>query len=374
MPPVLVRDFCQGNDGEIKRIANALLVSMANTPGLAPGERTGPGAKNSPPGGGDRPDQLRRLVDDLRIRTLAPLPLRRCSARQRVGGCCQKTRVGRHWAWQVPDDSETTQAYSTQSVLVFARKGEAVFKVRVRVIDVLGDTEKYPCHFNYKVGDEIVWTGAELKGRICPSSLQLLAPKINDLYKAGPRWVDSAYYLPFWYAPPSARDSSRKKYDGLGFRNVSETIPHLPYGMSLLLDPKAFTRPPCSTREVAKDVVVRCPDTRTSVVFKLEAFDLADDGLSVTFFRRMMVILSKVLKRPEIPVEKIIDEFSEEERDEIYPALSPILVECLLEELSLIGFLEVKSGRATTVTSAGEKKLEDFIEGLGADEREALRL
>lgn len=108
--------ICQRDAGEIQRIANALLVSMANTREAGAGRAHRAWgrhpAKNSPPDGGDRPDQLRRLVDDLRTRTPAPLLLRRCSARQQIRSRCQKTRVSRHWARQILDDSETTQAYS----------------------------------------------------------------------------------------------------------------------------------------------------------------------------------------------------------------------------------------------------------------------
>jgi len=248
-----------------------------------------------------------------------------------------------------------------------------MFKVKATVVDMLGDVEKYPCHFNYKIGDEIIWTGAEFKGRICPAFLPMLPPKVADLYAAGPRYVESAYYYPFWYAPTSVYAPSLKKYDGIGFRNVLHTIDDLKYGMSLLRPPNSFLWPPHPERTVARDVMLICPDFRTSVVLKLEAFDLADDGDCVTYFRREMSILNKVLPKPGIAVAKILNEFTREEIEEIYPCLSQILVGILVEELELVGYLEIKDGKAT-VTDKGAKKIEDFKASLTAEEKEALKM
>jgi hypothetical protein len=143
--------------------------------------------------------------------------------------------------------------------------------------------------------------------------------------------------------------------------------------MSLLRDPNSFKWPPHPERTVAKDVMLICPDYRTSVQIKLEAFDLADDGDSVTYFRRMMSILNRVLPKPGIAVDKILKEFTKEEIENIYPALSEILVELLVEELDLMGYLEVKDGKAK-VTDKGMKKLEAFKSNLTAEEREALKM
>jgi hypothetical protein len=45
----------------------------------------------------------------------------------------------------------------------------------------------------------------------------------------------------------------------------------------------------------------------------------------------------------------------------------------LVEELELVGYMEVKEGRAF-VTEKGEAKLRDFKAGLSLEEREALRI
>ena len=33
------------------------------------------------------------------------------------------------------------------------------FKVKATLIGFLGNTERYPCHFNHKVGDEVIFDG-----------------------------------------------------------------------------------------------------------------------------------------------------------------------------------------------------------------------
>lgn len=248
-----------------------------------------------------------------------------------------------------------------------------MFKVRATVIDVLGDESKYPCHFNYKIGDEIIWTGAEYKGRICPAILTPLSQKVQNLYTAGPRYIEPGYYHPFWYAPVSTYDPSLKKYDGIGFRPVLKTIEDDKYGMSKLRPANSFKWPPHPERTVSKAVTLTCPDLRTAVLLKLEAFDLADDGDSVTYFRRDMCILDRVLPKPGIAVKDIINEFTREEIEDIYPSLSQMLINCLIEDLEIMGYLKIEQGKAT-VTQKGEAKLDNFKETLSAEEREALNI
>jgi ribosomal protein S19E (S16A) len=86
-----------------------------------------------------------------------------------------------------------------------------------------------------------------------------------------------------------------------------------------------------------------------------------------------MVILDKILKRPGIGVDKILDEFSKEQIEGIYPALSQIMVQVLIEELELMGYLEIHDGRAV-VSKMGEAKLEGFTRSISPEEREALGL
>ncbi len=52
------------------------------------------------------------------------------------------------------------------------------FKVKVTLIGFLGNTERYPCHFNHKVGDEVIFDGekyiAKRKKRLLKSTVQFI--------------------------------------------------------------------------------------------------------------------------------------------------------------------------------------------------------
>jgi uncharacterized repeat protein (TIGR04076 family) len=247
------------------------------------------------------------------------------------------------------------------------------FKVRARVVAILGDEEKYPCHMQHKIGDEIIFDGEKYIGRLCPVVWPLLVPKVSALYAAGPRYVDPAFYFPFWYAPPSVHDPSRKIYDGLGFRTVFQTHEAQPYSQASLLPPDAFKWPPHPERNVAKEISVVCPDARTSVVFMLEPFDLSDKGFDVPYFRRQMLVLDRVLKKQGIPEAAIVDLFSKEERYDIYPPLVSEILYPLDDELVIMDYMERKDGNVS-VTKKGEARLEEFKRTLTAEERSALKL
>jgi uncharacterized repeat protein (TIGR04076 family) len=248
-----------------------------------------------------------------------------------------------------------------------------MFKVKATVVGFLGNIERYPCHFGHKVGDEVIWDGEKFIGRLCGSVWPALIPKVNALWSAGPRYVEPAYYYPFWYASLSESDPGQKKYDGLGFKNVLKTIVEPPSHLAHLQPPDAFKWPPHGERTIAKDIMVTCPDTRSSMVMKVEAFDLADKGYDIPYFRRQMSILSKVSQKPGINVDKILNEFSKKQIEEIYPPLAPMLVQCLVEELELMAFLEIQNGKAS-ITKKGQKKLEEFKASIPAEERKLLEL
>ena len=249
------------------------------------------------------------------------------------------------------------------------------FQIKATVVGFLGDEEKYPCHFLHKVGDEFIYDGEKFVGKICPSMVRLLITAMMPLHAGGPRFMPpAAHYYPFWYTTNSKKDPARAKYDGLGFQNVLDSKPELPYHMANMAPPHSYVWPPIKERTIAMDAfTVVCPDIRTSMVMKARSFDLSDKGYDTPYFRREMVILDRVSKKQGLPVDEILSQFSREEIEQIHPAMSPILVDCLTEELTLMEYLEIKDGKAF-VPEKGQKKLKAFKTTLSEEEREALKV
>jgi uncharacterized repeat protein (TIGR04076 family) len=241
-----------------------------------------------------------------------------------------------------------------------------MFQVKATLVEFLGDEQKYPCHFSHMVGDEFVYDGDVFHGRLCPHVITVLMPRMEALYDAGPRYVQPPYYSPFWYAPLSARDASMKTYDGVGWRALPEDIPEPPYNLKALLPKGGFTYPTNVERNVLKDVMVLCPDVRTSALFRVEAFDLAEGGEAAPYFRKQMAILQAIKTHPGIPAAEIREKLSRAHRETIYPLAAPVLVAALSEELESLGYLRADAGRMY-VTQAGDAKLEDFKTRVGSE-------
>jgi uncharacterized repeat protein (TIGR04076 family) len=248
-----------------------------------------------------------------------------------------------------------------------------VFNVKATIIGFLGDENKYPCHFGYKIGDEIIFDGEKCHGRVCSHVWTVLMPKVTALMSAGPRYVDPDYYVPFWYAPCSKRDPEMKMYDGVGYRSVKETVVEPPHHLASMTPPGSFLYPPPEERNVLKDTTVICPDARTSAVIQIEAFDVSALGDAVPYYRKQMLILNIAKQKPDIAIKKIRDEFSDIQKEEVYPLLAPVLVQALVEELALVGHLIVNNGKAR-LTPRGAGKLQEFVAGLTGKERKALNL
>jgi uncharacterized repeat protein (TIGR04076 family) len=246
-----------------------------------------------------------------------------------------------------------------------------MFKVKAVVINFLGDKEKYPCHHQYKLGDEFIFDGAGFSGTICPSLALEVVPMMMNIHAAGPRYRGYIYYYPFLYAPQSVDAPELKKYDGMGYKNIFSNYSEPKYSLASLATSSTFTWPPPDTRMPAPGVFITCPDFRTSVRVKIEAFDLSDTGRNIPFFRRDMTILDKVQRKPGIEVEKILGEFTKEQIEDIYPALSQIMVKVLLEEMELMGYVETRDGKAFPTARTGGK-LKAFTDSLSEDEKRAL--
>jgi hypothetical protein len=119
-----------------------------------------------------------------------------------------------------------------------------------------------------------------------------------------------------------------------------------------------------------KDVMVICPDARTSALFKLEAFDLAERGEASPYFRKQMAILEVVRRTGGIREDEVREKLARVHREEISSGCSGV-VAALVEELEAIGYLKVEAGQLR-VTKAGDAKLEDFKSRATDEVRKAL--
>ena len=86
-----------------------------------------------------------------------------------------------------------------------------------------------------------------------------------------------------------------------------------------------------------------------------------------------MVILDRVARKQGIPVDAILAEFSQKERENIYPPLVIEMLLPLMAELELLGYLDVTGGMAT-VTEKGLVKRVYFKDSLTAEESELLNV
>jgi uncharacterized repeat protein (TIGR04076 family) len=253
-----------------------------------------------------------------------------------------------------------------------------MFKVKATVVGFGKDESKGPCHFRYKIGDEIVFDGETIVGRLCPNMMPKFGQAFRDLFASGGRHKEgeiAASYYPFFHSPQSVYDPAYKKYDGVGFR---PTLERPEEGYKFVADETLFDTPPGGKFIIGKgtekrDFTLVCGDNHTQVQFKLEAFDLADRGDALPYYRRSMTILSKVSAKPGIAMDKIINEYTRDERDNIYPSLGQRMVAVIIGELELLGLVNVKNDKVS-ITDKGKKKLESFIKSLTAEEKKALKL
>jgi uncharacterized repeat protein (TIGR04076 family) len=253
-----------------------------------------------------------------------------------------------------------------------------MFKVKATVIGFDKDEVQYPCHFRYSIGDEIVYDGETISGRICPAVLTDLGQAFKALQSSGGRHQEGeppGSYYPFWHSPLSVYDPAYKKYDGVGFRPTLER-PEEDY--KFIPDETLYDIPPGGKYHIGKGTEKRvftivCPDQKTLVRFKVEALDLSDKGDGLPYFRRAMSLLNKISLKPGIAMDQILNEFSKDEVLNIYPSLGQKMTEVLVGELELMGYVDVKN-RNVIATNKGSKKLDDYKSSLIKEESEALNM
>jgi uncharacterized repeat protein (TIGR04076 family) len=105
-----------------------------------------------------------------------------------------------------------------ERTLVERQQEAREFQVRATVVAFLGNDEISPCHFQHKVGDQVVFDGESCHGRLCPDVWSRIVPKVEAMHQMGPRYAETASYYPFWYCSLSVPAPEMKKYDGLGFK------------------------------------------------------------------------------------------------------------------------------------------------------------
>jgi hypothetical protein len=202
------------------------------------------------------------------------------------------------------------------------------FKIRAKFVGFFGDEEKYPCHFDYKAGEEITYDGGEFKGRICPGFVSVLIPKMVTMVDSGTKHWELSLFRK--HGGPSVRDPGMKEHDGIGFRMLDKPPDELE---------KKFFSP------AEKGLVVCCEDIRTLAAFKIEPVDLADGGFYLGDYKRQMEILEKIKAEPGLNVDGIMGKFTDYEIN-LYPKMSPVFVKLALEEMAIVNYIELKNGKA----------------------------
>ena len=167
------------------------------------------------------------------------------------------------------------------------------FKVRCELVSFVGDPDRFPCHFDYKIGDGFTYDGEKFDGRVCNGLLKSMVSVIWDTVFYGPGDDDRFLYM---YSGLSAKDPSMKKYDGIGFRPLKEP----PEGA----DPRHMGMIPAKMPEtlIKRPRSFVCEDTRTGAHFMCEPIGLADRGDMLTHYNREMSLLDKIKDEPGLSV------------------------------------------------------------------------
>ena len=211
-----------------------------------------------------------------------------------------------------------------------------MFKVRCKLVSFVGNEELFPCHFNYKIGDEFYYDGVYFTGRICPGLLASMMAVIHGVFLLGHKYSENVM---FRYRGLDARDPSMAKYDGVGFRPLEK----LPEGVPEKL---AQLSPLAAKNEKAKGGHFTCGDTRNLAEFSCEAVDLSDSEYAQPFYRREIAILEKIEAEPGIKIDEILSRFTEFEREKISPPLTPVFLEVIMDALTDMNYVEIRDGRA----------------------------
>lgn len=209
-----------------------------------------------------------------------------------------------------------------------------MYKVRCKLVKFDGDEKAYPCHFNYKVGEEFYYDGVHFTGRICPALLAPMMPVIYGVHLLGQKFCEN---IPYRYRGRDMRDAAMARYDGVGWRHVkTEAAQEKAEGVF----------PVASKIEKAKGTHFVCGDTRTLAHFSCDPVDLSDSEYCQPFYRRSIAILEKIEAEPGIKTADILKRFTEFEREDVSPPLTPVFLQVLLEALADMAYITINDGKA----------------------------
>jgi uncharacterized repeat protein (TIGR04076 family) len=210
-----------------------------------------------------------------------------------------------------------------------------MYKVRCKLIKFEGDEQNFPCHFNYKIGDEIYYDGVSFTGQICPHLITAMMPVVFGIHTLGYKFSEN---IAFRYRGMDARDPSMAKYDGIGWRPLKE-VPEAGRGKWTI-----FTY--ASKTQKARGAHFMCPDSRTLAHFTCDPVDLSDSDFCQPYYRRAIAILEKIEAEPGIQIDQVLMKFTEFERENISPPLTPVLFQVLTEALVDMEYVIISEGKA----------------------------
>jgi len=211
-----------------------------------------------------------------------------------------------------------------------------MYKVKCTLIEFIGDEKKYPCHFQYKIGDVIYYDGDRFEGRICPGCIHSMMPVVHGINLLGHNYTEKIMYR---YRGPDAADPEMAKYDGQGWRPLEK-----PQEAAYDIGAHSSTD---SKTGMARGRHFVCGDNRILAHFSCEAVDLSDSLYAQPFYRRAISVLEKIESEPGISAEEILSRFTDFEKNNIAPPLSGVLLKVLLDALSDMNYIILRDGRAT---------------------------
>ena len=214
-----------------------------------------------------------------------------------------------------------------------------MYTVRCKLVNFDGDVEKAPCHIGYEIGDEIYYDGAYFTGKVCGGLMLAMVPVVYGVHVLGHKYSENTA---FRYRGLDQRDPSMAKYDGVGMRPVKKGISDEGKNKR----PGIF--PPVNSKTgKARGAHFTCADTRTMAHFMCEPVDLSDTPNLRPFYYRAMSLLYKIEAEPGIKVDDILSRFTDFEREDISPPLTPVLRQVLMEALEDMDYITIEEGKAT---------------------------